>query len=118
MCHCAQAWKDWFDTDAPEEEAIPDGYSTSIDLFHKLLLVRSWCPDRCIPMAKLYIADAMGKEVNWGGYYQIRCCIHSFSCNLVLISLHQYIRVCKITRAYIYSTFTTITVSLGYTHYY
>jgi len=57
-----KAWKDWFDTDAPEEETMPDGYSSSIDTFHKLLLVRAWCPDRCIPMAKLYIAEAMGKE--------------------------------------------------------
>lgn len=57
-----QAWKDWFDADAPEEEQIPDNYSSSLSLFHRLLLVRSWCPDRCIPMAKLYIAEAMGKE--------------------------------------------------------
>ena len=61
-----QAWKDWFDEDAPEEAAIPDGYGTSLDTFRKLLLVRSWCPDRMIPMAKMYVAEALGKEV---------CCI-------------------------------------------
>lgn len=58
-----QAWKDWFDVDAPEEAPIPDGYSSTLDVFHKLLLVRSWCPDRAIPMAKMYVAAAMGKEV-------------------------------------------------------
>ena len=56
-------WKEWFDEDAPEEAVIPNGYSNTLDVFHKLLLIRSWCPDRAIPMAKMYVASAMGKEV-------------------------------------------------------
>ena len=59
-----KAWKDWFDSDAPEDSPIPDGYGTALDTFHKLLLIRSWCPDRCIPMAKVYVAESMGKEVS------------------------------------------------------
>lgn len=59
----SQAWKDWFDSDTPEEMPIPDGYGTSLDTFHKLLLVRSWCPDRAIPMAKIYVGEVMGKRV-------------------------------------------------------
>ena len=35
-----KTWKAWFDTDAPEESPIPDGYSTSLDTFRKLLLIR------------------------------------------------------------------------------
>jgi len=58
-----QAWKDWFDSDAPEESQIPNGYSSMLSTFHKLLLIRSWCPDRTIPMAKIYIAETMGKQV-------------------------------------------------------
>lgn len=54
-------WKIWFDSEAPEETQIPDGYSASLDTFRKLLLVRSWCPDRTIPQARKYIADSMGK---------------------------------------------------------
>jgi len=61
--HFVQAWKDWFDTEAPEDMPIPDGYSTSLNTFHKLLLIRSWCPDRTIPMAKVYVAEVMGKQV-------------------------------------------------------
>ncbi|ELU05307.1 hypothetical protein CAPTEDRAFT_162628 [Capitella teleta] len=57
-----RAWKDWFDSDTPEEMPIPDGYGTSLDTFHKLLLVRSWCPDRAIPMAKIYVGEVMGKR--------------------------------------------------------
>ncbi|XP_074645893.1 dynein axonemal heavy chain 5-like [Tubulanus polymorphus] len=56
-----KAWKAWFDEDAPEEAVIPEGYSTSLDTFRKLMLIRSWCPDRTIPMARTYIAEAMGK---------------------------------------------------------
>ena len=58
-----QAWKDWFDTEAPEDMTIPDNYSTSLSTFHKLLLIRSWCPDRTIPMAKVNVAEVMGKQV-------------------------------------------------------
>ncbi|KAF7256141.1 hypothetical protein EG68_07439, partial [Paragonimus skrjabini miyazakii] len=54
-----RGWKTWFDTDAPEESPFPDGYD-KLSTFHQLLLVRSWCPDRCIPMAKRYVAEAMG----------------------------------------------------------
>jgi hypothetical protein len=35
-----KTWKAWFDTDAPEESPIPDGYGTSLDTFRKLLLIR------------------------------------------------------------------------------
>ncbi|XP_072925763.1 dynein axonemal heavy chain 5-like [Hemitrygon akajei] len=56
-------WKIWFDKDAPEEEVfMPDGYHESLDCFHKLLLVRSWCPDRTIAQAHKYITDSMGKR--------------------------------------------------------
>ncbi|XP_078698147.1 dynein axonemal heavy chain 5-like [Branchiostoma floridae x Branchiostoma belcheri] len=57
-----KAWKNWFDTDAPEEEVIPDGYSASLDTFRKLLLIRSWCPDRIAAQARHYIAESMGPE--------------------------------------------------------
>ncbi|GCB61248.1 hypothetical protein scyTo_0012880 [Scyliorhinus torazame] len=35
-----KVWKVWFDTDAPEEEIIPNGYNDSLDPFCKLLLIR------------------------------------------------------------------------------
>ncbi len=57
-----KSWKQWFDSEAPEEEQMPDGYSNSLDVFRKLLLVRSWCPDRTLPQAKKYIADSMGDK--------------------------------------------------------
>ncbi|XP_029655398.2 dynein heavy chain 5, axonemal-like, partial [Octopus sinensis] len=53
-------WKSWFDKRCPEEEMIPDGYSTSLDSFRCLLLVRCWCPDRTLPQARNYIADTLG----------------------------------------------------------
>lgn len=53
-------WRAWFDTDAPEEEPFPEGYSTILDTFKKLLLVRSFVPDRTLPMARKYIAESLG----------------------------------------------------------
>ncbi|XP_043563465.1 dynein axonemal heavy chain 5-like [Chiloscyllium plagiosum] len=56
-------WKTWYDKDAPEEEELmPDGYHQSLDCFGKLLLVRSWCPDRTIAQARKYIIDSMGEK--------------------------------------------------------
>ena len=57
-----KAWKAWFDSDIPEESVIPDGYNNSLDTFRKLLMIRSWCPDRVLPQARKYIAETMGKK--------------------------------------------------------
>uniref|UniRef100_A0AAX7VFT7 AAA+ ATPase domain-containing protein n=1 Tax=Astatotilapia calliptera TaxID=8154 RepID=A0AAX7VFT7_ASTCA len=52
-------WKAWVSLDAPEEGVIPDGYN-SLDVFHKLLLIRSWCPDRTLSQAVKYVGDSLG----------------------------------------------------------
>ncbi|XP_064014378.1 dynein axonemal heavy chain 8 [Pogoniulus pusillus] len=57
-----KAWKSWFDKDAPEEEIIPDGYNDSLDTFRKLLLIRSWCPDRTLSQARKYIAHSLDEK--------------------------------------------------------
>ncbi|XP_051538163.1 dynein axonemal heavy chain 5 [Myxocyprinus asiaticus] len=58
--HNDRAWKSWFDEAAPEETPLPDGYESQLDAFRKLLLIRSWCPDRTIAQARKYIAESMG----------------------------------------------------------
>ena len=55
-------WRNWFDKETPENETIPDGYHNSLDSFRKLLLIRSWCPDRTLPQAKKYIHDSIGEK--------------------------------------------------------
>ena len=55
-------WKYWCDTEAPEEEDIPCGYNSALDVFRKLLLVRAWCPDRTLSQARKYIFDSLGAE--------------------------------------------------------
>ncbi|KAG8123396.1 hypothetical protein E2320_018801 [Naja naja] len=57
-----KGWKNWFDKDAPEEETIPDGYNDSLDTCRKLLLIRSWCPDRTLSQARKYIADSLSEK--------------------------------------------------------
>lgn len=53
-------WRVWYEKENPEEDEIPCGYHTSLDVFRKLLLIRSWCPDRTLSQARKYI---MGKLV-------------------------------------------------------
>ncbi|XP_054621741.1 dynein axonemal heavy chain 5 isoform X3 [Dunckerocampus dactyliophorus] len=61
-----RAWKTWFDNPAPEDAMLPDGYEHIIDTFQKLLLIRSWCPDRTIAQARRYIAQSMGQQYTEG----------------------------------------------------
>ncbi|KAI5624125.1 dynein heavy chain 5, axonemal, partial [Silurus asotus] len=57
-----KAWRCWFEEAAPEDAALPDGYDNLLDAFHKLLLIRSWCPDRTIAQARRYITESIGQR--------------------------------------------------------
>ncbi|KAG9275828.1 dynein heavy chain 5, axonemal-like [Astyanax mexicanus] len=57
-----RGWKSWFDEAAPEEAPLPDGYESLLGAFHKLLLIRSWCPDRTIVQARHYITESIGQR--------------------------------------------------------
>lgn len=47
-------WRIWYETEKPEQEEIPCGYN-ALDFFRKLILIRSWSPDRTISQARKYI---------------------------------------------------------------
>lgn len=53
-------WKVWYETERPEKEEIPCGYN-ALDVFRKLILIRSWSPDRTISQARKYIEGKIFK---------------------------------------------------------
>uniref|UniRef100_A0A3Q3MRY3 Dynein, axonemal, heavy chain 5 like n=1 Tax=Mastacembelus armatus TaxID=205130 RepID=A0A3Q3MRY3_9TELE len=57
-----RAWRTWFDHPAPEDATLPDGYEERLGTFQKLLLIRSWCPDRTIAQARRYISESLGQK--------------------------------------------------------
>ncbi|KAK3724620.1 hypothetical protein RRG08_041104 [Elysia crispata] len=80
-----KAWKSWFDEDAPEEATIPDGYSNNLDTFRKLLLIRSWAPDRTIPMARMYVSEAMGAEFGESVILNLEAMLEESSCRTPMV---------------------------------
>ncbi|XP_070784429.1 dynein axonemal heavy chain 5 [Enoplosus armatus] len=57
-----RAWRTWFDHPSPEDATLPDGYEEKLDTFRKLLLIRSWCPDRTTAQARRYISESLGQQ--------------------------------------------------------
>ncbi|XP_033349446.1 dynein heavy chain 5, axonemal isoform X1 [Bombus vosnesenskii] len=55
-------WRVWYEREKPEEEELPCGYQKKLDVFRKLLLIRSWSPDRTLSQAKKYVVESLGKE--------------------------------------------------------
>ena len=55
-------WKTWCDTEQPEEEELPCGLDKKLNIFNKLLLIRSLCPDRTLAQARKYVEDSLGSE--------------------------------------------------------
>jgi len=55
------AWKVWYDHDAPETQPFPD-YNERLDQFEKMLLVRAIREDRALLAIDSYIAASIGRD--------------------------------------------------------
>jgi len=53
------AWKDWFDLEAPEMSPMPCGYDKKLDKFQALLVCRIFRNDRCVNAIKSFIIEKM-----------------------------------------------------------
>ncbi|XP_014673932.1 PREDICTED: dynein heavy chain 8, axonemal-like isoform X2 [Priapulus caudatus] len=82
-----KAWKTWYDEDAPEACTIPDGYSASLLPFSRLLLVRSWCPDRTIAQSRSYVASAIGNKYTESLFLNLAAILEESDCRTPLVCL-------------------------------
>lgn len=57
----AQTWKNWMNSEAPEQMVIPDGYNDMLDSFRRLLLIRCMTVDRMYFSAQAYIEETLGE---------------------------------------------------------
>ena len=57
-------WRSWVEKEKPELEEIPCGYGKlqGFGAFRKLLLIRSWCPDRMLQSAQHYVVQSLGEQ--------------------------------------------------------
>ena len=57
-------WRSWVEKERPELEEIPCGYGKlqGFGAFRKLLLIRSWCPDRMLQSAQHYVTHSLGQQ--------------------------------------------------------
>ena len=55
------AWKAWYDYDAPETQPFPD-YNERLDQFEKMLLVRAIREDRALIAIDTYIQHSIGRD--------------------------------------------------------
>lgn len=87
MARSEKQWKSWFDKEAPESEVIPDGYDNSLDVFRRLLLVRSWCPDRTLVQARKYIQDSLGDRYAEGVILDIEKVWEESDCRTPMVGM-------------------------------
>mmetsp|Transcript_13743 Transcript_13743/g.31844 ORF Transcript_13743/g.31844 Transcript_13743/m.31844 type:complete len:4493 (+) Transcript_13743:136-13614(+) len=52
-------WKQWYDQESPEQSKVPD-LEDKLDIFHRLLIVRSMRTDRTMLCAKDFVVDVLG----------------------------------------------------------
>uniref|UniRef100_A0A667YKF5 Dynein, axonemal, heavy chain 5 n=1 Tax=Myripristis murdjan TaxID=586833 RepID=A0A667YKF5_9TELE len=87
VSHNERAWRSWFDQPAPEDAPLPDGYEEKLDTFRKLLLIRSWCPDRTIAQARRYISQCLGGQYAEGLVLDLDAMLAESDCRTPLVCL-------------------------------
>ena len=55
-------WKAWYDLEAPETVALPDGHSEKLTPLQRLCVMRCFRPDRVYNAVKTYVLQAVGEK--------------------------------------------------------
>ena len=55
-------WKFIFDSSNPQDEAFPEPYHSSLDLFQKIIVIKNLRSDKVIPAIQIYVSTMMGEK--------------------------------------------------------
>ena len=58
-----------------------------MDVFRRLLLVRSWCPDRTLSQARKFIIDALGPKYAEGVILDVQAMWEESNCKTPMVGL-------------------------------
>ena len=80
-------WRSWCDAEFPEEQAMPAGIDAKLNAFQKLLMIRSWCPDRTYSEARRYVETSLGECYLEEIVYNIEEIIEEVDCMTPILCL-------------------------------
>ena len=55
-------WRKIFDSTIPQEEKLPTPYHECLDIFQKIIIIKSIRPDKVIPAVQNYVTEVMGER--------------------------------------------------------
>jgi len=87
VTHNQAQWRAWCETEAPEDELIPDGYDRWMSAFDRLLMIRCWFPHRTMYEAHKYILDRLGAEYVEAGELDLARLARDGDCRSPIVGL-------------------------------
>ena len=55
-------WKVLFDSTNPQDLPLPEPYNSKLDIFQKIIVIKSIRPDKVIPAIQNYVSLTMGEK--------------------------------------------------------
>ena len=80
-------WRQWCDSDCPEEDPMPGVMDSKLTSFQRLLMIRSCCPDRTLAQARNYVQQALGSFALEEVFLSLERLVEEADCETPLVCL-------------------------------